>query len=325
MIVLTGGAGFIGSCVLAELNKNGYQNITVVDNLGTGDKWKNLANKKFTQFIHKTKFRSQILDGSFYATNNKDIEAIIHLGACSATTEKDADYLMDNNFLFSKELALFAIQHSIKFIYASSAATYGDGENGYSDKSIANLIPLNCYGFSKHLFDMWVVENRFENQVTGIKFFNVFGPNEYHKGGMRSMFIKAFEQIQATGKVKLFKSARSDFKDGEQKRDFIYVKDCAKIILEMLNSEDWTGIYNLGTGNARSWNALANSVFAAMEKPVNIEYIALPENLVNQYQYFTEADNEKLLQKLNKNWQWTSIEDAADDYIRKYLMKNLYL
>lgn len=323
MIILTGGAGFIGSCVLAELNKNDYQNIIVVDNLGTTDKWKNLANKKFTQFIHKTKFREQILNESFYA-NNKNIEAIIHFGACSATTETNADYLLDNNFLFSKELAEFAIKHKIKFIYASSAATYGDGENGYSDKSINGLIPLNCYGLSKHLFDMWIVQNKLENQVTGIKFFNVFGPNEYHKAGMRSMFIKAFEQVKGTGKVKLFKSARSDYQDGEQKRDFIYVKDCAKIVLKILLVDDFTGIYNLGTGNARTWNALANSVFAAMKKTPNIEYIDIPENLVNQYQYFTEADTEKIQKKLG-NWQFTSIEDAADDYINSYLANNLYL
>ena len=323
MIILTGGAGFIGSCVLAELNKNGYQDITVVDNLGITDKWKNLANKKFTQFIHKTKFREQISNGSFYA-NNKDIQAIIHLGACSATTEKDADYLMDNNFLFSKELAMFAIENHIKFIYASSAATYGGGENGYSDKSIDGLVPLNCYGLSKHLFDMWIFQNKLENKVTGIKFFNVFGPNEYHKGGMRSMFIKAFEQVMETGKVKLFKSARSDYKDGEQKRDFIYVKDCAKIVLKMLKDKDFTGIYNLGTGKARSWNALANAVFGAMKRTPNIEYIDIPENLAKQYQYFTEADTEKLQKKLG-NWQFTSIEDAADDYINSYLINNFYL
>jgi len=324
MIILTGGAGFIGSCVLAELNKNGFQDITVVDNLGTSEKWKNLANKKFTQFIHKNKFREQLLSGNFNICA-KDISAIIHLGACSATTEKDADYLMDNNFLFSKELALFAIVNNIKFIYASSAATYGDGENGYSDKSIDNLIPLNCYGLSKHLFDMWIVENQFENKVTGIKFFNVFGPNEYHKAGMRSMFIGAFEQIKETGKVKLFKSERNDFEDGEQKRDFIYVKDCAKIILKMLNDKDFSGIYNLGTGTANSWNILAKSVFAAMNKTVNIEYIELPEKLKNQYQYFTEADTVKLLQKLGANWKFTSIENAAKDYVQNYLEKNSYL
>lgn len=330
MIILTGGAGFIGSCFLKELNDAGYYDIIVVDNLGTGDKWKNLANKKFTQFIHKNDFRNIIANAENpYCSNNiakhsfkTNTEAIIHLGACSSTVEKDANYLMDNNFLFSKEIAMFAIKHGIRFIYASSAATYGNGENGYSDKSIDGLVPLNCYGLSKHLFDMWIKQNKLENKVTGLKFFNVFGPNEYHKGNMRSMFMKSFEQIKETGKVKLFKSKRNDYKDGEQKRDFIYVKDCNKIMMEMLKNPSITGIYNLGTGKAQTWNTLAQSVFIAMNKEPNIEYIDLPTDIANQYQYFTQAETTKLMTALGENWEFTTIQDAANDYIREYLEKN---
>ena len=257
--------------------------------------------------------------------NQLHIEAIVHLGACSSTTETNSDYLLDNNFLYSKELADFAINNGIRFIYASSAATYGDGENGYSDSSIDGLVPLNCYGFSKHLFDMWITEQKLTNKVTGIKFFNVFGPNEYHKENMRSMFYKSFEQIESTGKVKLFKSYRENYKNGEQKRDFIYVKDCVEVIYKMINDRKFTGIYNLGTGVARSWNDLANSVFMAMNKTPNIEYIDMPETILNQYQYFTKADTTKILEKLGPNWKFTSIEDAAVDYVQNYLMqKNKY-
>ncbi len=327
MIIITGGAGFIGSCLVAKLNSNGIKDILVVDNLDLKNKWKNLANKNITGFLHKDKFREAISKASKQFILNTEelsqvhIEAIVHLGACSATTEKNANYLLDNNFLYSKELANFAINNGIRFIYASSAATYGDGQNGYSDFSIENLTPLNCYGFSKHLFDMWITEKKLTNKITGIKFFNVFGPNEYHKENMRSMFYKSFEQIENTGKVKLFKSYNNNYKNGEQKRDFIYVKDCVEIIYRMLSDRKFTGIYNLGTGCARSWNELAISVFNAMNRTPNIEYIDMPGDILNQYQYFTEADTSKLLDKLGGDWKFTSIEDAAKDYIQNYLTK----
>ena len=326
MIILTGGAGFIGSCFLAKLNENNINDVLVVDQLATTDKWKNLANKKFTGFLHKDKFRKFILDTENtvlnYSSNefdNKKIDAIVHLGACSTTTEKDADYLMDNNFLYSKELANFAIKKNIRFIYASSAATYGDGKQNYSDKSISNLIPLNCYGLSKHLFDMWIVENSLESKVTGLKFFNVFGPNELHKGDMQSMVSKAFKQIEETGKIKLFKSYNKEYAHGEQMRDFIYVKDSVEIMMRILNDKTFTGIYNVGTGLARSWNDLANAAFAAMERIPNIEYVEMPEELKKQYQYFTEADTEKLMSKLGSDWKFTSLEEAVKDYIQNYL------
>jgi ADP-L-glycero-D-manno-heptose 6-epimerase len=320
MIILTGGAGFIGSCVLAELNANDYSDILVVDNLGTGNKWKNLANKRFSGFLHKGQFLNWL-----YSEHHKQIDAIIHLGACSNTTEVDANYLMENNYLYSVKVAQYATKHNIRFIYASSAATYGNGENGYSDLSIDWLVPLNCYGMSKHLFDMWALENGLLDRITGLKFFNVFGANEYHKAGMMSMFVKAYEQIKECGKVGLFKSERADYADGEQKRDFIYVKDCAKIIMLMLTDKTWTGIYNIGTGKAESWNTLAESVFAAMEIEPNIEYIDMPPELSKQYQYFTEADNAKLLTKLGKDWRFTSIQDATKDYVQNYLMEKSYL
>ncbi len=325
MIIVTGGAGFIGSCLLAKLNQCNFSDILVVDNLGCQNKWKNLSNKIFTGFLYKEKFIEIIK--SYEKTDvlyipefdNKNIEAIIHLGACSSTIENNANYLLENNFLYTKELAKFAMSRNIRFIYASSASTYGNGENGYSDENISNLIPLNCYGLSKHLFDMWLYENNLQNEVTGLKFFNVFGPNENHKGDMRSMFYKAFKQIELTGKVKLFKSYKDEYKDGEQKRDFIYVKDCVDIIFKILNDDTFKGIYNIGTGSAHSWNELANSVFNAMQRIPNIEYIEMPEELKKQYQYFTQADTNKLLRKLGSEWKFTSLQDASDDYIKNYL------
>jgi ADP-L-glycero-D-manno-heptose 6-epimerase len=321
MIIVTGGAGFIGSCFIAELNNNNIYDIIVVDELGNGNKWKNLANKKISQFLHKNTFREFILKNVIF---NK-LEAIVHLGACSSTTGTDADYYMDNNFLYTKELVDYCVHNSIRLIYASSAATYGSGENGYSDKSIFGLVPLNQYGFSKHLLDMYVINNELENKITGIKFFNVFGPNETHKGDMKSMIVKSYEQIKETGKVKLFKSNDTKYPNGGQKRDFIYVKDCVKVMMQMLKDNTFTGIYNLGTGTARSWNDLVNAVFSAMKITPNIEYIDMPQHLSKQYQNFTEANTEKLLTKLNKNWQFTSLENAIEDYVCNYLEKELIL
>ena len=321
MIIVTGGAGFIGSCFVAELNNNRIYDIVVVDELGNGNKWKNLANKKISQFLHKNAFREFIRKKTIFSK----LEAIVHLGACSSTTGTDADYYMDNNFLYTKELVDYCVSNSVRLIYASSAATYGLGENGYSDNTIFGLVPLNQYGFSKHLLDMYVVNNGLENKITGIKFFNVFGPNEANKKDMRSMVMKSFEQIKDTGKVKLFKSNDIKYADGEQKRDFIYVIDCVKVMMKILRDENFTGIYNLGTGNARTWNELASSVFSAMNIVPNIEYVDIPDHLSKQYQNFTVADTEKILNKLGKNWQFTSLENATKDYICNYLAKDLIL
>ncbi|MCL2039641.1 MAG: ADP-glyceromanno-heptose 6-epimerase [Bacteroidetes bacterium] len=318
MIIVTGGAGFIGSCLIKELNDNDIYDIIVVDELGHGNKWKYLANKRISQIIHINHFRDIIKNN--YLKINK-LQAIIHLGACSSTTETNVDYLMDNNFLYTKEIIDFAIYNNIRLIYASSAATYGDGSSGYSDKSINNLIPLNPYGFSKHLTDMYLMNNNLQDKITAIKFFNVYGPNENHKENMQSMVLKSYKQIKETGKVRLFKSNDKKYKDGNQMRDFIYVKDCCKVIMKMLNDNTFTGIYNLGTGKARTWNDLVNAVFNAMKITPSIEYIDMPANLINQYQNWTEADTDKLLTKIKNDFSFTELEDGVNDYVCNYLEK----
>ncbi len=317
MLVLTGGAGFIGSCFLKKLNDEGMKDVLVVDHLGTDEKWRNLLGKQFAEITDKNTFRRKLLSGDY----GERITGIIHLGACSTTTERDADYLLDNNYAYSRDLAEYSLEKNIRFIYASSAATYGLGEHGYKDTDFKNLRPLNIYGFSKHLFDNWVLENGFEKKFCGIKFFNVFGPNEYHKGDMASMVFKAFRQIQQTSEVKLFKSNSPDYKDGEQKRDFIYVKDTCDVMWGMLQDSSITGIYNLGTGKARSWNDLANAVFKAMNLPAKIEYIEMPESLKAQYQNFTEADMSSL-EKTSAFKNFLSLEESVEDYVQNYLIRN---
>ncbi len=320
MILLTGGAGFIGSCLLRKLNDEGIKDIIVVDNLSKEDKWKNLRGKVFHTYVDK----NELFD---FLENNgvDDIEAIIHLGACSDTTEKDANYLLKNNYQYSQHLASIALDSDIRFIYASSAATYGDGSNGYSDNNFYNLKPLNCYGFSKHIFDLWIIENKLDTNCVGFKFFNVFGPNEYHKGNMASMVFKSFNQISDTGRVKLFKSYKQEFANGEQKRDFVYVKDCVDIIYKSIVNKEINGIFNLGTGKANSWNTLIKAVFSAMGRYPIIEYIEMPENLKNQYQYYTVADISKL-QKYFPNYKFTELEDAVTDYVQNYLLsEDIYL
>ncbi len=317
MIVLTGGAGFIGSCFLKKLNDEGIFDIIIVDHLGKEGKWKNLVGKKFSRFINKEEFRYQLFDNVF----EDSFDAIIHLGACSATTEKDADYIFDNNLNYSIDLATYAIENDIRFIYASSAATYGDGQNGYSDKEYDNLKPLNVYGLSKQLFDQWVVDNHLNEVLTGLKFFNVFGPNEYHKGEMASMIYKSYLQIRNLGNVRLFKSNHNDYKDGEQKRDFVYVKDVVDIIWKIYIDEDISGIFNIGTGKARSWNDLVSSVFKAMDFEKKIEYVDMPVNLLNQYQNFTQADMSKL-KKVFSNFKFRTLEQSIDDYVKNHLLNN---
>ncbi len=315
MIILTGGAGFIGSCFLKFLNDKGFRDILIVDNLASSTKWKNLVGKQFTKYVNKQVFLSEIEQNKY-----ENVDVIFHFGACSSTTENNIEYLMENNFNYSVKLAEFSLSNSIPFIYASSAATYGDGSFGYSDTEFEKLRPLNGYGFSKHLFDLWVIENEYDKIFTGIKFFNVFGPNEYHKGEMASMVYKSFNQVTSTGKIKLFKSYNSKYADGEQLRDFIYIKDINKIIWK-LYEKDIKGIFNLGTGNARSWNDLAKAVFAAMKISPNIEYIDMPLHLIGQYQYYTQADMSKL-SNTGIYLQFTSLEDSISDYVNNHLRKN---
>ncbi len=321
MIVVTGGAGFIGSAVVWKLNRLGQNNILIVDELGTTDKWKNLVGLDFKDFVHKDIFIEKIKEGNKYL-----IEAVIHLGANSSTTEKDADHLLTNNYKYTKTLAKFCLKNNIRFIYASSAATYGDGSLGFKDdESICmSLRPLNMYGYSKAFFDIWALKENIFDSIVGLKYFNVYGPNEYHKEDMRSVVHKAFEQIRDTGKVKLFKSMNPNYKDGEQMRDFIYVKDAVDMTLHFLTNKDKNGLYNVGSGKARTWKDLVTAIFNSMDKPVNIEFIDLPEHLLKKYQYFTEADIEKI-KNAGYTKEITSLEDGVSDYVKNYLIPDKHL
>jgi len=320
MIVLTGGAGFIGSCFLWKLNQEGVEDIIVVDHLDDSEKWKNLIGKKFRDYIQKEDFLEAVL-----ANKISKPKHVIHMGACSSTTLTDADYYIKNNFEYSKKLAGWAIGKKVPFLYASSAATYGDGKQGYSDdvKLTQKLKPLNMYGFSKYLFDLWVIENKLINAVTGIKFFNVFGPNEYHKGDMRSVVAKAFPRLWNDGKMSLFRSYKKEYQDGEQKRDFIYIKDAIEVMWHMFSNPSKTGIFNLGTGQARSWNDLAFAMFEALGKTPNIKYVDMPEHLKEKYQYFTQAEMGKLA-NTGLDFTFRSLEGSIKDYIG-YLEKETYL
>jgi len=315
MIILTGGAGFIGSCMLAELNASGINDVLIVDSLGKGQKWKNLVGKTYLDIVSKESFRSMMSVGEFTI----DVDAVIHLGACSSTTETNADYLYDNNYQYSVEVAEFAAANDARFIYASSAATYGDGSRGYSDVT-TDLRPLNMYGYSKHLFDQWIRLQGMESTCVGLKFFNVFGPNEYHKGSMASMVSKAVLQIEERGYVELFKSSDATYGDGGQLRDFIYVKDVCSVMMQLLDDTDVNGILNLGTGVARSWNDRMAAVFAAMERPVDIRYIDMPAELAKQYQNFTQADMTTFASKL-PHVRFGSLEESVADYVNGYLTR----
>jgi len=320
MVVVTGGAGFIGSCFIRKLNDEGVQDVLVVDYLGESNKWKNLVGKQFTDIVHPDVFREDLLDGDY----TDEIEAIIHLGACSATTERNADYLLDNNYRYSVDLAAYSASSDVRFLYASSAATYGIGEQGYSDELSHTLRPLNMYGYSKLLFDNWVLNNGLQESCVGIRYFNVFGPNEYHKDDMASMVYKAFCQIEQTGKIRLFQSNTPEYADGGQMRDFVYVKDVCEVMWNILKDTSIAGIYNLGTGTARNWNDLATAVFHAMGKEPVIEYIAMPESLRLQYQNFTEADMSKL-SGTSAAHEFQSLEASVGDYVGEYLStKKMY-
>ncbi len=319
MIVLTGGAGFIGSCLLGKLNSVGINDILVVDNMGVSDKWKNLRGKKFIDYIHKSHF-IPLLENMTWT----GIDAIIHLGANSSTTEKYVDGIIDNNYRYSQQIARWALENNVYFLYASSAATYGDGSNGFCDdeKELEKLLPLNPYGYSKHLFDLWLKSEGLLPSVVGLKFFNVFGPNEYHKGSMRSLVCKAYEEILTTKTLKLFKSYKSEYKNGEQKRDFIYVKDCVEILYWFISNRVVGGIFNVGSGIARTWNDLAYAIFTSLNFQPSIEYIEMPEAIRNSYQYYTQADMSKLFRAGYKK-SFTNLEDAVKDYVQCYLHPEL--
>ncbi|MBN1406476.1 MAG: ADP-glyceromanno-heptose 6-epimerase [Calditrichaceae bacterium] len=316
MIVITGAAGFIGSCIVSRLNKEGESNIIVVDVLRKNDKWKNLRNLNFYDYLD----RSHLLD---FLKSHSNIEAVIHMGACSATTETDTNYLMENNYRYTLNLAEHCVKNNIRFIYASSAATYGDGKMGYNDDEaeLRKLQPMNMYGYSKHAFDLKAQREGWLDEIVGLKFFNVYGPNEYHKDDMASVVFKAFTQIKEHGYVKLFKSHRSDFKDGEQKRDFVYIMDAVDMVLFFLKNKNESGIYNIGTGKARTFKDLVSSTFMAMGLEPDIKYIDMPMEIRDRYQYFTEANMDKIQTAGNTN-SLHSLEDGIKDYVQNYLMKN---
>lgn len=320
MILITGGAGFIGSVLAKQLNALGHTDLVIVDKLEDSIKWKNLRGIKYLDYIHADELFNGDYDDLIAQT-----DLIFHMGACSSTTEKNMDFLMKNNVAYSQALFRFAATKNIPFIYASSAATYGAGEFGYNDNhdGISQLMPLNPYGYSKQLVDEWILKEEAKpDHWFGLKFFNVFGPNEYHKEEMRSLVHKSFEQIKSSGKVKLFKSHRPEFKDGEQLRDFIYVKDVVGAMIELADPEkaEHSGIYNLGTGVARSFLDLTKATFKSMGIAPNIEFIDMPEELRGQYQYYTQAEVAKLMSVL-PGFEFTSLEAGISDYVQNYLMK----
>jgi ADP-L-glycero-D-manno-heptose 6-epimerase len=317
MRIVTGGAGFLGSALLWRLNEAGWHDILVVDNLGHGEKWKNLVNRRFVDYLHKDAFLAAI---SGETNPFGQVQAVVHLGACSATTETDAEYLMRNNFAYTRTVARFALGCGARLVVASSAATYGDGAAGFDDDpdGLDTLRPLNMYGYSKHLFDLWARRERVLGKLASLKFFNVFGPNEYHKGDMRSVVCKAYKQIRETGRLKLFKSYKPGIADGGQQRDFLYVKDAVEVMAWLLEHPEVGGVFNVGAGVARTWNDLAAAVFSAMDRASAVDYVDMPEALRGKYQYFTEAKMERL-RAAGYDRAFTSLEDGVADYVRHYL------
>ena len=319
-IVVTGGAGFIGSALVWGLNQRGIDNILVVDRLRSTEKWRNLVPLRFDDYVEADAFRSRVAQHK--ALN--DVTCIFHLGACSSTTETDCSYLMDNNYCYTREMAAWAFQHSIRFLYASSAATYGDGLAGYGeDVPLDKLRPLNPYGYSKHLFDIYAQRRGWLDHSVGLKFFNIFGPNEAHKDDMRSVVCKAYEQIKATGKVTLFRSHNPDYQDGEQERDFLYVKDAVSMTLHLATSPIH-GLINVGSGRASTWLDLIRPVFEAMGCEENIEFVDMPEALRERYQYFTCADMSGLWRSGYPTPMW-SLSESVQDYVSGYLIHDLRL
>lgn len=317
LIVITGAAGFIGSCMARFLNDQGMRRLVLVDDVGRSDRWKNLLGKQFIAFLSRHELFEWLKD------RHSEIGAFIHLGACSDTTETDGNLLMQINFGYTVRLAEYALVHRIRFIYASSAATYGAGELGFSDDEslLERLTPLNLYGFSKSYFDSWAKQNGVLDQVVGLKYFNVFGPNENHKGAMASMVSKMVPLVQAEGVIRLFKSTDPEqFPDGDQCRDFIYVKDAVRLSAAFLHNTVG-GIFNIGAGEVATWNQLARAVFNALNMPPRIEYIDMPAALKQQYQNYTRADMQKYRRCMQTETVCTfSLQEAVDDYVKNYLV-----
>ena len=314
--LVTGGAGFIGSALVWALNRRGCERIVVCDRLGTDERWRNLTPLRFADYVEADDLLPRLQSGAL-----GKFDLVLHMGACASTTERDASFLIRNNYEFTRDLATWALGQKTRFVYASSAATYGDGSAGMDDDDgkLDQLRPLNLYGYSKHLFDLHAKRAGFLNRMVGLKYFNVFGPNEGHKGDMRSLVHKSTAQVQAGGVIRLFKSYRSDFRDGEQKRDFLYVKDAVAMTLHLAASKRAGGLFNIGCGKARTWLDLARAVFAALKRKPKIEFIEMPETIRDKYQYFTQA-NLSRLRAAGYTAPITSLEDAVSDYVRNYLV-----
>ena len=315
-VLVTGGAGFIGSALVWALNRRGCDRIIVCDRLGPDERWRNLTPLRFADYVEADDLLARLQSGTL-----GKFDLILHLGACSSTTETDAGFLIRNNYEFSRDLAAWALGQKTRFVYASSAATYGDGSAGMDDDEdrLDQLRPLNMYGYSKQLFDLHAKRAGFLKQIVGLKYFNVFGPNEDHKGDMRSLVHKSTAQVQAEGVIRLFKSHRSDYRDGEQKRDFLYVKDAVAMTLHLAASKKAGGLFNIGCGKARTWLDLAHAVFVALKRKPKIEFIEMPEAIRDKYQYFTQA-NLARLRAAGYTAPVTPLEDAVSDYVRHYLV-----
>lgn len=320
MILVTGGAGFIGSNLVAALAERGEE-VAVCDSLGQGDKWRNLAKHELAALVAPAGLRDWL------DAEGKHVRAVIHMAAISSTTETDADLFAENNVRLSLDLWRWCAGAQVPFIYASSAATYGDGAAGFDDDgsvaALARLRPLNAYGWSKHVVDRRIAREAAAGrpappQWAGLKFFNVFGPNEYHKGDMRSVIAQNFAAAREGQPMRLFRSHRNDFGDGGQMRDFIYVRDCADVVLWLLDNPKVSGLFNLGTGKARSFADLAHALFAALGRPPSIDYIDMPEGLRPRYQYFTQAEMGRL-RRAGYTRPFTSLDDGVNDYVRRYL------
>ncbi len=321
MIIVTGGAGFIGSNILAGLEKSGYKDLVVVDYMGTGDRWKNIAKRELAHIVLPEQMHE------FLNEHKSEIDAIIHMGAISTTTETDVDLIVRTNQQLTWYLWEFCRDNNIRFIYASSAATYGDGSNGFEDRDdleyLNKLRPLNAYGWSKAFFDRKVAREIAENRPTppqyvGLKFFNVYGPNEYHKGDQQSVIAHIFPAVKANEEVKLFKSYNPDYKDGEQLRDFVWVGDIVDVVLWMLSHQEVSGLFNVGSGVARSFYDLALATWNAMELPPKIYFKDMPETLRGKYQYYTCANLDKL-RRVGYNKPMTTLENGVKEYVQKYL------
>jgi len=316
-VLVTGGAGFIGSVLIWELNQRGCSEIVIVDFQPDLEKRPNLAGLQFADFVDPPDMLAQLSSGAL-----ETFDCVFHLGACSSTTETNEPYLRENNYEYSLKLAEWALGAGVRFVYASSAATYGDGSAGMDDsdpRQLERLRPLNLYGQSKQWMDLHAWREGWLDRIVGLKYFNVFGPNENHKGDMRSLVCKSYTEVLKTGVIRLFKSYSPEYRDGEQRRDFLYVKDAVNMTLRLAANPEANGIFNIGSGEARTWNDLARAVFAALGREPHVEYIDMPESIREKYQYFTQADIRKL-RGTGYDSPITSLEDAVRDYVVNYLM-----